>query len=143
MLREFSVFLVKHEVKSWEFPLSWDEVRSPRAGPFSASQELTLDVTLAQFPLSARLGGGRPAWRIPCPAGGELRAEMAHDRSGLLLAGETTLELVHRIFVALRHAVPEVALEDLITHVVHDRGSLFRLVIRDAAAAVPFEFNPE
>ncbi len=127
MFREFSVFLEGRAVSA--IPLSGTEVCSAQVGQFSAEQQLGLDAALTHFPLSERLDRTHPAWRVPNPAGGSLRVQMADDHSRLRITGEATVELVLRVFVSLHHAVPQVAIEDLLTHVVHDRGSLLRLAI--------------
>lgn len=146
MYREFAIIRVKKQVlASWEFPLSLDEVEeSPLGGPFD---ELTADRlfrTIGGFPFAARLRDGRKAWDITAPRRGHLEAWLTSDGS-LFVEGEMQLNLIYGLYVHLMQSYPELAVEDRITGVMHNRASLLRLVRREEERNLPFELgdNPE
>jgi hypothetical protein len=139
MRRQFSIARMKREATQWEFPMSWDEVRSsPLGGAFSMLEQRQLDTAVGCFPFARRTGDGRRAWRISSPSAGTLEVWVTSDGS-VFLEGETTLNLVYGLFVHLMEMMPTLVLEDRITEVVHNEKSLLRLVRRDEAARVPFE----
>lgn len=138
MHREFSIVRVKQEAAQWEFPLSWDELDgSPLAGPFNQLDQLRLDVALGCFPGARRTRDGRRAWRISSHVS-VLEAWITSD-GGLFLDGDTSLELVHELFVHLSLTQRCLVLEDAITGAVHNEQSLAGLVRREEAISVPFE----
>jgi hypothetical protein len=138
MIREFSIVRVKKATAAWEFPLSFDELREcPLAGPFDEVLATRLDQALGRFPFARRTRDGRRAWRICAPGRGTVEAWVTSDGS-LFLDGETSLHLVYGILVHLSAECRELAVEDRITGMLHNRASLLRLVRRDEERSLPF-----
>lgn len=134
MRREFSVVRVKKEATSWEFPLAWDEcLSSPLAGPLSELEQRRLEATIDRIPHAKRARDGRVAWTIRA-----LDVWMTSDGC-FFVEGETTLGAVWELLLDLQQVLPELALEDRITEMVHNERSFFRLVLREQAALAPFE----
>lgn len=141
MHREFSIIRVKSEVTTWDFPLSWDEVeQSPFAGPFNQLDQLRLDVAVGCFPSTRRTRDGRRAWRVSGQGGASIEVWITSDGS-LFIDGQTSLSLVHSLFVHLAQTQRNLVIEDRIAGVAHDEQSLLRLLRREEAAHVPFELD--
>ncbi|MBL8914156.1 MAG: hypothetical protein JNM17_25855 [Archangium sp.] len=141
MHREFSIIRMKEEAKTWEFPLSWDEVTtfSPMAGPFSEFEMHRLHYAIATFPrakpihdqISSRgcWGSGRRAWNIH-----GVEAWLTSDGC-LFVDGLMDVDFMYSFFKHLRAALPHLLVEDRITNVVHDEVSLRRLSVQTDRAA--------
>lgn len=131
MHREFSIIRMKPEAKTWEFPLSWDEVTSfsPMAGPFSELELHRLHYAIATFPRAKPIADGRRAWSIH-----GVEAWLTSDGC-LFVDGLMDVDFMYSFFKHLRAALPNLLVEDRITNVVHDEVSLRRLAVKTDRAA--------
>jgi hypothetical protein len=132
MFREFALIRVKKQaLRDWEFPVTADELPelggSLLAGRFDGDQLERIYRAIGTFPFARKTGDGRRAWRIAAPKYGVLEVWFRED-GRVLLRGELHLNLVYGLYVHLVEVCPEIAVEDRITGVLHNRASLLRLV---------------
>jgi hypothetical protein len=139
MQRQFAIVrLKKQSLETWEFPITSDEFRtSPLAGIFDEQTKETLHAAICNFPFSYRTRDGRKAWTVTAPKGGTVDVWLTSDGQ-LWIEGETNLNLIYGLYVHVLQAVPDLAVEDCITGVIHNRASLLRLVRRDEEKRLPF-----
>ncbi len=139
MIREFAfIRLKRHVVEQWEFPITSDEfAESPLGGTFDDVTMKRVDAALSNFPFASRTRDGRRAWTVRAPKGGTLDVWLTSDGQ-LWVEGDTSLNLVYGLYVHLLPVVPDIAVEDNITGVLHNRKSLLRLIRREQEKRLPF-----
>jgi hypothetical protein len=119
--------------------LSLDEdFGCPLAGPLNDVLQRRIDVAVGLFPFARRTADGRRAWRIEVPGRSSSVEVWLTSDGSVFIEGETSLNLVYGLYVHLLDTVGNLAIEDRITGVVHNRASLLRLVRRDEERALPF-----
>jgi hypothetical protein len=97
---------------------------SPLAGPFDAAMLQLLESATGDFPFAERPASGKRGWTI-ATAHGAIEIWFTSD-GGIFIAGQTTLNLVYPLFTHLLKVCPDLALEDCLTHELHNHISLMR-----------------
>lgn len=127
---------MKREATQWEFPLTWDECRSnPLAGPLSELERRRLETKIDSMHHAKRIRGRGTAWKVR-----SLEVWLTSDGS-FFVEGVSSLGEVWELFLDVQQMMPDLVLEDRITQMLHNEASLFRLVLREQAAMVPFELE--
>lgn len=140
MAYEFTIVrLKKNSESTLSFPADLVELPSnPLAGPFDERTRACLVQAIAQFPNARRRSGIKNCFVIETPEGGRLEAWMASD-GHLFLESQAGLELMLELFLHLRLASDDLAIEDVQYGVLHSRRSfeafLRSLDQRQSAAA--------